>query len=523
MKLWTPDQGPANAPSFNHLTNTPSLKLESHQVMKLWRSKPKYFFRDVMDVTLDPWQEDCVELYLSHQRLGLVASKGPGKTGLLAFLGWHFFITGHQPKMAALSISKDHLKSNLWAELLRWRASSKLLTISTIGGMEQIDLKGHEGYSFISARSYPKQADENTMSSVLAGLHANNVAFLIDEAGTIPDSVLATADAALSTGESNVKRARMLVTANPEEPRGMLYRAYMGRSKQKWAIYTISGDPEDPKRAPRVSIDWAKEQIDTYGRDDPWVMVNVLGKYPLQSSEKLISEEEIFESMKRVVEERDIKQSQPRMGVDVSRGGIDSSAIAIRRGLLAYDIQKISSNIRGPELAGKVAFLKEEHGVERIFVDDTGGYGSSVIDSLELYPRIDLTAIKYNAKAQDNRRYLNTRTEMWVRMRDWIRKGGKLPNDPGLAEELLMPKLFFNGGIFSLEAKEQIKARLGRSPDKADALAQTFKDLDQPSFFANQEIDYYHGRPRDYGNGGNYYSDESQLDNSYQSYSNYKS
>lgn len=131
-------------------------------------------------------------------------------TFIIAILGWHFFATNHQPKMAALSVTKEHLKSNLWAELLRWRASSPLLVKSTNDGAEKISLKGHEGYSFIDARSYPKQADETTMASALAGLHADNVAFLIDEAGTIPDSVLATADAALSTGDGPRKKAKIL-------------------------------------------------------------------------------------------------------------------------------------------------------------------------------------------------------------------------------------------------------------------------------------------------------------------------
>lgn len=490
-----------------NILNKPST-LQPSQVMRLWNAKPKIFFRDVLDVTLDLWQEEVCELYLYNQRIGMIASKGPGKTATLALLGWHFFTTNHQPKIAALSVSKAHLMSNLWAELLKWRSQSKLLSMSTTDGQQKIALKGYEGFSFIDARAYPQQADETQMASALAGLHADNVGFLIDEAGTIPDSVLATADAALAGGESNTKKARLLVTANPEEPRGMLYRAYMGRTHQKWSIYTVSGDPDDPKRAPRVSIDWAKEQIKTYGRDDPWVMVNVLGKYPAVSDSKLISEEEVFQSMRIDIKELEVANAQLRLGVDVARGGIDSTAMALRRGLKAYPIELVSSNIFGPELAGKIAFLQQDKKVERVFVDNTGGYGSSVIDSLGFFPHLDITPVVYNSRAQD-KRYYNKRTEMWVRMRDWIKKGGALPNDPSLAEELLMPKVFFVNGVFRLEEKEQIKSRLGRSPDKADALAQTFADVEQPSFYAS------------YGNSGGastlriksrHISDESQME-----------
>lgn len=506
------------------------ITLQPSDVTKLWRHRPKIFFKDAFDVTLDAWQEDVANYYMEYQRLGLVASKGPGKTFILAMLGWHFFATHHQPKMAALSVTKEHLMANLWAELLKWRAKSPLLVQSTNEGFSKISMKGHEGYSFIDARSYPKQADETQMASALAGLHADNICFLIDEAGTIPDGVLATADAALSTGESDTKSAKILVTANPEVPKGILYRAAMGRSVQKWKIYNISGDPDDPKRAPRVSADWAREQIATYGKDDPWVMVNVFGKYPNVASDLLISEADIHESMQRQIDEKSVKNSQHRLGVDVARGGIDRTVFARRRGLKSYPLEAISSDIYGPELAGKIAFMQQDLAIERVFVDNTGGYGSSVIDSLQLFPMLDITPVVYNAKAQD-RRYYNKRTEMWVRMRDWIKKGGQLPNDPGLAEELMMPKLIFHGGIFRLEEKEQIKSRLGRSPDKADALAQTFADVETASFFADhsgsnagsqymddEEFVKAWRRQKE----GNYLSDQSHIDKSYRPSPNYK-
>jgi hypothetical protein len=511
--------------NVQRLLNKPST-LQPHQLIKLWRHRPKIFFKDAFDVTLDAWQEDVVDLYMENNRLALVASKGPGKTFTLAMLGWHFFITNHQPKMAATSITKDHLMANLWAELLKWRAKSRLLTLSTNEGFSKITLKGHEGYSFIDARSFSKSADEKAQQSALAGLHADNVAFLIDEAGMIPDAVLITADAALSTGDSATKKAKLLVTANPEEPKGLIYNAYMGRSVQKWAVYTISGDPDDPKRAPRVDIKWAREVIAQFGKDSPYALVNVFGKYPATSSNMLISEQEVRDAMSRTIDDNLLKNFQMRLGIDVARGGIDSTVFFLRRGKKAYPPEQIPSNVLGPELAGKAAMMVQDLKVERIFVDNTGGFGGSVVDSLQLFPNIDVTPVHYNSKAQD-KRYYNKRTEMWVRMRDWIRDGGCLPNDPALAEELTTPRLQFHGGMFRLEEKEQIKQRLGRSPDKADALAQTFADVEQPSFYAEYEeriaefgdpLEYY----RQKSQARNYYSDESQVDKFYYSPPNYK-
>jgi len=518
-----------DAPNVQRWTNK-GANLQPRQIMKLWRERPVIFAEDVFDIKYDTWQEDYVDLYMNHSRVAAVASKGPGKTFTLATIGWHFFICRNLPKMAALSITKDHLKSNMWAELRRLRAQSKLCTLSSNDGESRITRIGHEGYSFIDARSFPKSADENTQASSLAGLHADNVAFLIDEAGMIPDAVINTADAALSTGNDGDKCAKMLVTANPEQPSGVIYRAYMGQSMQDWAVMTISGDPEDPKRAKRVDMKWAQEQIDQYGRDDPWVMINVLGKYPRVGQDTLLTDVEVRESQMREIDEKEIKNAQMRLGLNVARGGVDRSSFAKRKGLKAYPLEVVGSNVNGPGLAGMVSKMHLDDRIERVFVDNTGGFGSSVVDSLDNYPHIDVTPIHYSSKAQD-KRYYNKRTEMYMRLRDWVRKGGQLPRDPQLSEELCAIKILTNGGKIRIEEKDQIKQRLGRSPDRADSLAQTFADVEQPSFYAeygapsvnpDQLSDHEFHRMINGRGMSNHVSDPTQLDQHYNVRHNHK-
>jgi phage terminase large subunit len=532
-KIWTPDQG---APNVQRLINQP-LSKQPAKIIKLWRERPIIFVTDLLDVVLDVWQEDFFRSYMEFERTAAVANKGPGKTATLAMLALHFMSCHVRPKAAALSITKDHLKDNLWAEILKWRSRSETLIRSLTDGSEKIARIGEEQYSFLSARSYPKEADESAMASALAGLHEDNCGFFIDEAGKIPDAVLATADAALSTEESKKGhgKKRIVVTANPEQPSGMIYRASLGRTVQKWNVIHVTGDPDDPKRSPRVTKEWAREQINTYGADHPWVLINVFGRYPKTSSDQLLSEHDIDESMKRVIPEELVAKAQLRLGVDVARGGADSSMFAPRRGLKAYPMEPVSSDVYGPELASRIMLRHREQRIERVYVDGTGGYGSSVYDSLTTHGSIDVTSVMYNGRAHDDKLYANKRTENWVRMRDWVRKGGQLPNDPILAAELMMPLLFFHGGRFQLESKDQIKKRLGRSPDRADALSQTFHDIEEftqgftpPQADPDRHLsDYefmkkYKERELQLA-GGNYLNDDSQLDTGYRPPSNYKS
>ena len=68
-----------------------------------------------------------------------------------------------------------------------------------------------------------------------------------------------------------------------------------------------------------------------------------------------------------------------------------------------------------------------------------------------------------------------------MEMAEWVKRGGVLPKCSKLKKELTSPTYSFKKGKFILESKDQIKDRLGYSPDHADALALTFALPDQPS------------------------------------------
>ena len=64
---------------------------------------------------------------------------------------------------------------------------------------------------------------------------------------------------------------------------------------------------------------------------------------------------------------------------------------------------------------------------------------------------------------------------MYFEAVQWIRQGGQLPADcPELIAALSQTTYSFRGDRLLLEPKEQVKQRLGYSPDDADAFALTF-------------------------------------------------
>jgi len=107
------------------------------------------------------------------------------------------------------------------------------------------------------------------------------------------------------------------------------------------------------------------------------------------------------------------------------------------------------------------------------------GWAHGAIDVMRAAGHSPL-AIQFDKPSQ-NPRYVNMRAQMWMEMADWVKSRGCLPNIPELIKELVSPTYFFNQGKFQIESKDQIKKRLGKSPDLADALALTFALPDMPA------------------------------------------
>lgn len=450
--------------------------------IKNWRENPCKFVYDHFKVTPDKWQERALKAFASKDkdkmRISLQACAGPGKSAVLAWCGWNFLQCygrpGNHPKGAAVSITWDNLKDNLWAELSKWQQISPALSKAFKWTKLRIHAIDHPETWFLSARSWSKSANADEQGRTLSGIHSDYVLFLIDESGDIPITVAKAAEQAMGSGVFT----KTLQAGNPTSHGNMLHAA---SSDADWYVVRITGDPEDPERSPRIDIDNARKNIEKYGREDPWVMAYILGQFPPGSINTLLSTDVIEKAMRRQVRGEDFMYAQKRIGVDVARFGMDNTIIFPRQGLMSFRYSMMRGQ-RTHDIAARVALAKARWDSEREYVDGTGGYGAGVIDSL-IQAGHAPAEINFSGKSDDPR-YFNKRAEMWFRMAEWVKRGGALPQDAELRKELAAPTYTFQKGKFLLEPKEKIKDRLGFSPDRADALCLTFADPEMPSLRA---------------------------------------
>lgn len=451
--------------------------------LKRYRENPPAFAYEEFKIELDDWQLEGLRLAGGapnpRRRIGFKACTGPGKSAELAILGWHrlacFGQKGLHPKGAALSgEGRDNLRDNLWAELAKWQQRSEFLKSEFTWTKERIVSNRFSEDWFLSARSYAKDANPETLGTALSGLHSPFPFLLLDETGRMPVQVGQKATQIFTGG---VVDGLIAAAGNPTTIEGLLYYI-CEKERAFWNIITITADPDDPKRTPRVDIEHAREQILLHGRDNPWIMSTFLGLFPPTAVNSLFGLDEVERALGKHLREPQYNFIEKRIGVDVALYGDDRTVLFPRQGLASFPPTVLRTQ-EPADISARLILEKQKFQSEQEFIDDTGGWGSGVISHFRMsgyHPY----SVQAAGKAIDPR-YYNKRAEMWFAMRDWLRAGGALPQLPEIVAELTTTEYTMKDGKLLLQPKEAVKKKLKRSPDLADALAQTFALPDRPT------------------------------------------
>lgn len=447
--------------------------------LRRWLHYPIEFVRENFQVEPDRWQAQVLMEYAQpgKTRHAMQACAGPGKSAVLSWCGWHFLATQseqhHHPNGYAVSITKDNLTDNLWKEFAVWRDRSTFLQREFVWTAEKVYHRSHPGTWWIKARAFKQTADAEAKGRTLSGLHAKRIIYLLDEAGDMPPQLVRAAN----QGLTNCEVGKIMLAGNPTSLEGALYHVVTNEAS-RWHVVRITGDPDDKKRSSRIDIEEARENIRLYGRDNPWVKAFVLGLFPPSSINALLGPDEVRESMQRRLADHVYANIQKRLGIDVSRFGDDRTVLFPRQGRRAFN-PVIMRNQRSPAIAARIALAKHNWRSEMEFIDDTGGWGGGTIDQC-LLGGIALIPLNMAGDSPDPR-YFNMRSYLDFKAADWVKGGGWLPDVPGLVTEATAATYWFHEGKLRVEEKEQIKSRIGHSPDLWDAFKETFALPDMPA------------------------------------------
>jgi hypothetical protein len=176
------------------------------------------------------------------------------------------------------------------------------------------------------------------------------------------------------------------------------------------------------------------------------------------------------------------------LGVDVARGGADSTIVFRRYGAFVAEPILIggADASTGPEVASRLLQHRRDNCP---IVVDANGVGASVYDHLVQALHLDnvfayVGSKKSQARDVSNKLgFVNLRSERYWKLREMLDPASPtkiaIPDDPELVEELLAMTWEEQSMKIKVITKKDLVKVLGRSPDKADALVLSFAG---PSF-----------------------------------------
>lgn len=191
----------------------------------------------------------------------------------------------------------------------------------------------------------------------------------------------------------------------------------------------------------------------------------------------------------RLAQERWKKRSKPStpmtaVGCDIAMGGRDKTTIAPRFGTY-FDVIVSIPGVETPDGQTSAARILAVATPGAAINIDATGIGKSTYDQMTLREIDDVHALisAESSSEMDRPRRLgfhNKRAEWWWKMREALDPEFgddiALPPDPELLADLCAPNWKPCSKGIQVELKEEIKKRIGRSPDKGDAVVYALAD-----------------------------------------------
>ena len=172
------------------------------------------------------------------------------------------------------------------------------------------------------------------------------------------------------------------------------------------------------------------------------------------------------------------KRAMVSMGVDVAGGGKDREVIARLHAGNWFDRPLVHQGVDtkdGHAVAGRI--VQAQRNGAPVAIDMTGGWGGAPRTALRA-AEVDVTGVVFSEHsgaidAQTKIEFANLRAEMlWNFRLAMDPNSGEdvaLPPDAKLEAEFTTPRWMLKGGKIWVESKDEIKKRLGVSPDLFDA------------------------------------------------------
>lgn len=487
---------------------------------RVYQDNPVGFGEEVLGETYTDEVKVMMESVRDHPITIAKSANATGKThGAARVAAWWFKSFSESQVYTAAAPPESNLKKLLWGEIGSiLEAHQELFASDSIKALHV----ERSARSFLTGVTIPLSGSEAQREAKFSGKHSPHLLFIIDEGDAVPDEVFRGIESCMSGGH-----ARLLVMFNPRFEAGEVYRMERdGRANvvklsafnhpnvitgrdvipgavtrettvrriNEWCRPLVDGEPVNSEcfelpaflagsiAKSQSGKEYSPLKVGHYKIMDPAFSYMVLGQYPSQGSNQLISKEWIARARARwdlyVSKYGEVPPEGTKavMGQDVGEFGTDPNVSCFRYG--GYVEKLVLWNGVDTIVTGDRAIAEyQAREVLRCNVDATG-VGSGVAPYMQR-EGCSATAVKVASsptQTTEMGEFGLLRDQLWWCCREWLRAdpGAMLPPDETLIEELQTPTYEVRNGKIKVMDKDTMRELLKRSPDRADSLCLTF-------------------------------------------------
>lgn len=423
-------------------------------------------------------QRDIIRALQDYKNVAVKSGHGVGKSFTAAVAAAHWVAT-HPPEetmVVTTAPSAHQVSAILWEDIRKLHSRGELA-----GEVQRRD-RWIIGDTLVGFGRKPQDYDRHAFQ----GIHRKYVLVIIDEACGI-DEWMWIAALAITTGA----HCRILAIGNPDDPTS--YFAKVCKPGSGWHSIKISvldsphftGEPVSQHLLDQITdqsyLDAMEKEV---GKDSPVWVSKILGEFPEIDEFSVIPLGWIYEAQRRWekwdAEGRPSYGAGKVIGADIARFGLDKTAFAIRDGDVVEEVKTMPKR----DTQGTAKLLKEECGDRQtLSIVDTNGVGAGVFDEMR---KAGYYTLPFNPGTRTTLKdssgqieFYNMRAAATWHLRELLDPSRNstvcLPPNDRLATDLSTPRWKnIAGGKIVIESKDDIKKRIGRSPDMGDAVTLSF-------------------------------------------------
>lgn len=485
----------------------------------IYQKDPVGFCRNILGQ--EPWEKQCeiLEATRDYDRVSTTSGHKCSKSHTAGMAAIWYYCSFEDARVVMSSTTSRQVDEILWREVRKLRARAGVCVdckraavaltpaqrarlpvpcphSALIGGkMGEVARSGLRADDFRQIVGFTAREPE-----AVAGVSGANILYIIDEASGVDDAIFEAIEGNRAGG------AKILLFSNPTRTEGEFYESHHSKAlqfekdgtpildasgKQKGFYKTIRVSSEE---TPNVRLgrrvipglatsEWIEEKRREWGPKSALYMVRVEGKFALAETGKIIALHLI--GLAEQAHATASEDGRLFVGLDPAgpgEGG-DETAFVVRRGMKMVALYTFSE-LDEDAIARELSLILRQHRRSRemppvVVVDREGDVGAKVWAKLcavssaikDDTKHFEIVGVRSSERSRSEG-YPRVRDELWANLATWLRDGGGILEDTRLAKELHAPSWeAVPGNKVKATDKSELRSKLGRSPDRADALA----------------------------------------------------